>query len=80
MTPKDLEVSNATDRFGRRQGPPRLATLGANVTDEEKDGVEAALAQAGFPNAAEGVRAVLFAYRDEATVRDAVSKYQRRAA
>lgn len=54
--------------------------MGANVTPDEKNSVDAALAQAGFPNEAEGVRVVLFAFRDEAVVRDAVANYKRRMA
>lgn len=77
---KDLRVGNGTKRFGKRQGPPRLATVGANVTHEEKDGIDLSLEQAGFPNEAEGVRGVLFAFRDDASVRDAVATYRRRQA
>lgn len=80
VTPKELGVVNGTDRYGRRQGPPRKATVGANVTGTEKEGIDSALAQAGFRNEAEGVRVVLFAFRDTAAVRDAVATYQRQQA
>lgn len=77
---KDLREGKASTRFGKRQGPPRLATIGANVTDSEKDGIDRALEQAGFPNEAEGVRGVLFAFRDSASVRDAVAIHRQQAA
>lgn len=78
--PNDLQTGKGSIAFPKRQGPPRKSTLGANVTASEKLEVDDALAQAGFRNEAEGVRVVLFAFRDEAAVRDAVAKYRRRMA
>lgn len=48
-----------TSLFQRRLGPPRDATVGASVSQEEKDEIELALSRQGFRSASEGARSVL---------------------
>lgn len=53
---------NSTPPFQRRQGPPRLLTVGASVDAEEQVTIYNAIHDAGFKSASEGARVVLLAW------------------
>lgn len=61
MSKKTLSPKT-TPPFQRRQGPPRLLTVGASVDANEQTDIYNALHDAGFKSASEGARVVLLAW------------------
>ena len=78
MPDKDLSTpSDATeqDPFAPNRKTVRREVLGALFSEAEKGDVEAALAQAGFENRAQGARVVLLSFLRSTEIRDAVSRW-----
>lgn len=73
MARKDLST-NVGDFTAHRKDDPRTTTAGTSLSPGERDGVYRALQSGGFRYPGQGIRAVLFAYRDSAEVRDAVAR------
>ena len=63
------------DPFASNRKPIRRQVLGATLSETEKDEVEAALAQAGFENRAQGARVVLLSFLRSTEIRDAVDNW-----
>jgi len=61
MSDKPLSPQSALP-FKRQQGPARLLTVGASVTEDEQAEIYAALDEAGYKSASEGAREVLLAW------------------
>lgn len=72
----DSAATSDVLNWGRRKGirRPRKKVVGGAMTLDEKESVLRAMIGGPFENPSDGVRKILFAYRDSTAVRDAVAE------
>jgi hypothetical protein len=77
MAENTLSDTNPTAPATLKQEAPRKSIVGGSVTDDERNRIVASFEQAGFRTVSEGVREILLAHVESASVRDAVAAWRR---